>query len=183
MQEIRNKALSSRRALSVEQRDTESEIICNRVVHSREFRSAKLIACYLPTHDEVDTRKIIARSWSMKKRVFVPVVREHAQMSFREIHPDTPMRRNQYAIWEPETGEFVSARALDIVVAPTVAFDSNRHRIGMGGGYYDRCFAFLRHRKCWLKPKLFGIAFDCQKIENISPNPWDIRLYRVISSS
>jgi len=182
MQELRDKALNLRRTMSAEQRETESEIICERVIRSREFQSARLLACYLPTASEVDTRKIIARSWRMNKRVFVPVVREHAQMMFREIDPNTPLRRNRYAIWEPETGATISPRALDLVIAPTVAFDKNRHRIGMGGGYYDRCFAFLRPRKHWLKPKLLGIAFDCQKIENISPNPWDIRLYRVISS-
>ncbi|MCH9694367.1 MAG: 5-formyltetrahydrofolate cyclo-ligase [Gammaproteobacteria bacterium] len=183
MQKLREKALGSRRAMTARQRETESSAICARVIHSREFISAQLIACYLPTPDEVDTREIIDRSWRMNKRVFVPVVRDNAQMLFREILPDTSMRKNKFAIWEPESGNFVSPRALDIVITPTVAFDQHRNRIGMGGGYYDRCFAFLRHRKHWLKPKLFGIAYACQEIENISPNPWDIRLYRVISGS
>jgi 5-formyltetrahydrofolate cyclo-ligase len=51
----------------------------------------------------------------------------------------------------------------------------------MGGGYFDRCFHFLKHRRKWLRPKLLGIAFDCQKVEKIVSNPWDIPLYQVIT--
>jgi 5-formyltetrahydrofolate cyclo-ligase len=53
----------------------------------------------------------------------------------------------------------------------------------MGGGYFDRYFSFLRHRQHWLHPKLIGVAFDCQKVEEIPANPWDIPLYSVITES
>ena len=131
--------------------------------------------------DEVDTRPIIARAWRANKRVFVPVTHCSGEMFFREIRTDTTLQRNQMSIWEPVTGEIVAPRALQIVVTPTVAFDRNFNRIGMGGGFYDRCFAFLRHRKHWLRPKLMGVAFKCQEVEKISPNAWDIRLYRIFT--
>ncbi len=133
--------------------------------------------------DEVDTRPIIARAWRANKRVFVPVTRRSGEMFFREIRTDTTLQRNQMSIWEPVTGEIVAPRALQVVVTPTVAFDRNFNRIGMGGGFYDRCFAFLRHRKHWLRPKLMGVAFKCQEVEKISPNAWDIRLYRVFTEA
>ena len=183
MRKLREKSLRARRGLGVESRAAASTIICDRVTNSREFRSATNIACYIPLQDEVDTRPIIARAWRANKRVFVPVTLHSGEMFFREIRTDTTLLRNRMSIWEPATGEIVTPRFLQLVVTPTVAFDRDCNRIGMGGGYYDRCFAFLRHRKYWLKPKLMGVAFKCQEVEKISPNAWDIRLYRIITEA
>jgi 5-formyltetrahydrofolate cyclo-ligase len=176
MNEFRRKALRARREMNAEDRAIASKIICDKVTNSRAFMSAKLVACYLPMSDEVDTRLIIERGWRANKRIFVPITHDNGKMFFREIRPDTTLHRNRMAIWEPQSGSFISPRQLQLVVTPTVAFDTSNHRIGMGGGYYDRCFSFLRYRRHWIKPKLFGVAFDCQRIEKISPNTWDVRL-------
>lgn len=132
-------------------------------------------------HDEVATDDIFLRSWDLGKRVFAPLILTDRQMVFREVLRETTLKKNTFGVWEPTSGEFIDPRALDIVVTPVVAFDSQRNRIGMGGGYFDRCFSFLQHREKWLRPKLVGVAFDCQKIKQIAPNPWDIRLYRTFS--
>ncbi len=183
MHKLRRQALRARREMNTEDRAIASQIICDRVTSSRDFLSASLIACYLPMRDEVDTRSIIERAWRANKRIFVPVTRNNGEMFFREIQPDTTLYRNQMAIWEPASGEFIAPRVLQLVVTPTVAFDEFNHRIGMGGGYYDRCFSYLRHRKHWLKPKLQGVAFQCQQVDRISPNTWDVRLYRIFRES
>ena len=181
MNKLRSKSLRARREMNVVDRAVASQIICNKVTRSREFSAAEFIACYLPMRDEVDTHLVIERGWRANKRIFVPITRNNGEMFFREIRPDTPLVRNSMSIWEPDLGEVISPRELQLVITPTVAFDSENHRIGMGGGYYDRCFSFLRHRKLWFKPKLIGVAFNCQKVEKISPNTWDIRLYRTLS--
>jgi 5-formyltetrahydrofolate cyclo-ligase len=183
MQNIRRQALLARRNMSVKNRAAASEIICKKVIETKSFSSAKIVACYLPMNDEVDTELIIERGWCANKRIFVPIMRNKGEMFFREIRPDTTLLRNKMSIWEPTSGEIISPRALQLVVTPTVAFDANNNRVGMGGGYYDRYFSFLRHRKIWIKPKLFGVAFQCQKAHKITPNPWDIRLYKTFSES
>ena len=139
------------------------------------------IGCYLPTRDEVQVDRIIARAWRAKKRVFVPVTDNHWVMNFCELKADTVLIRNDFGIWEPSTGPFINARYLNIVIVPVVAYDSMNHRIGMGGGYYDRCFRFLKNRRKWLTPKLIGVAFECQKAKEIVPRLWDIPLYKVVS--
>lgn len=181
MRTLRKKALQARRAMSNEERQIASRKICAKVTSSREFRAAKLIACYLPMKDEVDTRIIIERAWCANKRIFVPITQSNGEMFFREIRPNTSLIRNRMGIWEPVSGSEISPRDFQLVITPLVAYDKQRNRIGMGGGYYDRAFKHLRYRKHWLKPKLLGIAFSCQKAEEISPNSWDIRLYRIIS--
>jgi len=151
------------------------------VCEQPEFYASKLVGCYLPMQDEVDTGEIIERAWRAKKRIFVPILRGNAQMVFCEIEPESELEKNRFGIWEPVRGLLLDARRLDIVITPTVVFDDECHRIGMGSAYYDRCFAHLRNRRQWIRPKLIGVAFDCQKVEKIAPNPWDIPLYAVIS--
>jgi 5-formyltetrahydrofolate cyclo-ligase len=180
MKDLRTEALRKRREMHHYARAESSTLICQRVIRSRVFLSSHTVACYLPMRDEVDTREIIERAWRANKRIFVPVLRKHQKMSFREIHPESTLERNSFGIWEPTTGDYACPRNLDLVIVPTVAFDRQNNRIGMGGGYFDRCFSFLRHRKYWFRPKLVGVAFKCQEIEKISPNTWDIRLYSVI---
>ena len=182
-QSLRSDALRKRRELSDAERATASAVICQRVCELPEYYSSETIACYLPMHDEVDTRAIIERAWRANKRVFVPVLRGPAQMVFCQITPESELEQNRFGVWEPTRGLLIDARQLDIVVTPTVVFDNDRNRIGMGSAYYDRCFAHLRHRTNWIRPKLVGVAFKCQKVEEISPNPWDIRLYRIITES
>lgn len=169
--------------MNVEQRAQASKIICEKVIRSSSFSAAKLVACFLPMPDEVDTRSIIERAWCANKRIFIPITRAKGKMFFREICPDTTLVRNPMSIWEPVSGDIIAARKLQLVVTPLVAYDRFNHRIGMGGGYYDRAFSFLRHRKHWFEAKLFGVAFKCQEVEKITANPWDIRLYRTFSES
>jgi 5-formyltetrahydrofolate cyclo-ligase len=180
---LRKSALKARRALTDEQRDNASAIICDSIIHSHEFMSCKTLACYLPAYGEVDPTSIISRAWRAKKRVFAPVTDSGGAMFFRQITPDTELTLSQFGLWEPESGSYITARALDVVITPVVAFDDQCNRIGMGGGYFDRCFHFLKQRRKWLRPKLIGIAFDCQKVEKMAPNPWDIPLYRIVSES
>ena len=157
--------------------------ICERIVRSHEFRSCKNLGAYLPMRDEVDPTLIIERAWRAQKRVFVPVTDTHGVMNFCEIEPDSVVTRNRYGLWEPLSGVMIDSRNLDCVITPVVAFDNHKHRIGMGSGYYDRCFHFLKNRRKWLKPKLIGVAFECQRTTRILPNSWDVPLYCVVTNA
>ena len=179
----RRSGLAARRALDTAARQEASGRICARVVRSHEFRSCSLLGCYLPTPDEVDATLIIERAWRAQKRVFVPVTDAHGVMNFCEITPHTIVTRNTFGIWEPLSGLMANARDLDVVITPVAAFDDHKHRIGMGGGYYDRCFHFLKNRRKWLRPKLIGVAFSCQQVPAIVPDRWDISMYAVVTEA
>lgn len=180
---LRVKCRRARASLTIDTRQAASARICDTVIRSGFFRRSRHVACYLPSDEEVDTWPIIARAFDMGKQVSAPVLRKNGSMRFCEFTADTGLSYNQYGLLEPQDGDFVDPHRLDIVITPLVAFDACRNRIGMGSGYFDRAFSFLRTRRNWFRPKLIGVAFDCQRVEKIAPNPWDIALFRVITES
>lgn len=180
---LRQSGRAARAGLGEEARDSASRQIADKVVRSSWFRRSKLVACYLPVEGEVDTWPLIDRAWRMKKRIFAPVIGKKFTMQFREVDADSTLKTNRYGLQEPLDGEPVELRSLDIVLTPVVAFDDDGNRIGMGGGYFDRAFSFLKHRQFLIHPKLIGLAFSCQRVEKITPNPWDIRLFRLVDES
>jgi 5-formyltetrahydrofolate cyclo-ligase len=183
MKNLRIDARKARRSMTASERARASRRISERFLNSRYFLSSETIACYVSTWDEVDTTAIIERAWCAKKRVFLPVTTAHGRMFFRETMPGTDLARNYFGLWEPVSGTLIDACDLDVVVTPLVAFDARMNRVGMGGGYFDRTFAFLAGRAHWLRPKLIGVAFECQKVQKIARNPWDIPVFRVFTEA
>jgi 5-formyltetrahydrofolate cyclo-ligase len=180
---LRREARAARAELSADEREKASNKIADTVIRSSWFRRSKFVACYLSTQEEVDTWLLIDRAWRMKKRVFAPIIKKNFVMEFCELTAESELVFNQYGLPEPQDGEIIAPRALDIVITPVVAFDADGNRIGMGGGYFDRAFSFLANRHFLFHPKLIGLAFSCQRVEKITPNPWDIRVFRVIDES
>ena len=181
--ELRRDRLRARMELPSDRRDSASGIIAEKVIHSALFRRSRLIGCYLSLAEEVDTWRIISRAWRTKKRIFAPVTARNRMLVFRELTPESDLIVDDYGLTMPASGEEIAARKLDLVLTPLVAFDENCQRIGMGGGYYDRTFSFLRGRRLLLKPKLLGLAFACQEVPVVAANPWDIRLFSVVTES
>jgi 5-formyltetrahydrofolate cyclo-ligase len=70
---------------------------------------------------------------------------------------------------------------MQFVVAPLVGFDANGHRLGMGGGWYDRSFAFRRTQPA--PPWLVGAAFAVQQVESVMPEDWDMPLDALCSDT
>ncbi len=180
---LRAQARRDRSKLTDDDRDFASLVICETVVRQSYFQRARLIAAYLPTADEVNTWPLIERAWRMKKRIFAPVVEKNRLLRFREIEPRSDLRRNRFGLLEPSGGSSIPAFRLDVVFTPVVAFDARCNRIGMGGGYFDRTFSFQNTRVAFARPKLVGLAFDCQRVEQIPASPWDIRLFQIVSEA
>ncbi len=62
-------------------------------------------------------------------------------------------------------------------------FDKNKNQIGMSGGLYDQTLAFKKRQKMMQNSKLCGLAFDCQHVEKINTQEWDVPLDLVITPS
>jgi 5-formyltetrahydrofolate cyclo-ligase len=104
-------------------------------------------------------------------------------MSFAEIQSSSTLINNFFGIMEPKLGARIDARELDLVLTPLVAFDDHGVRVGVGRGYYDRCFRFLRHRTHWRRPKLLGVAYELQHVPPLIPSSWDVPLWGVVTET
>lgn len=181
--DLRVAARRARAAMSLQARDLASMHICASIAAQSFFQRASALAIYLPGNNEVSCWPLIERGWRMKKRIFAPVVKKNSLLEFCELRQNAPLRRNKYQIPEPVDGQSIDARRLDLVIVPLLAFDPSGNRLGMGGGYYDRAFSFVKSRRRFAKPKLVGAAFNCQRFANIPASPWDIPLFQVITES
>lgn len=116
------------------------------------------------------------------REFYVPVI-TRTEMAFALVRADTLLTPNFYGIDEPARPELIDPRSLDLVLTPLVAFDNAGTRVGVGAGYYDRCFAFLRQRRVWFRPKLLGVAYELQRIDSIKANPWDVPLWGAVTEN
>lgn len=140
------------------------------------FRRARRIALFLAFDGEPDISRLIRPD--QPREYFAPVIAA-GEMHFAAI--GARFELNQYGIPEPRPVELIDPRSLDLVLTPLVAFDDAGNRLGMGAGYYDRCFAFLGQRTSWFSPKLIGVGYSVQRVDPISAAPWDIPLWGVVT--
>jgi 5-formyltetrahydrofolate cyclo-ligase len=150
-------------------------------------KRASRVAAYLPADGEFDPAPLVAHARARGCRLYVPVLTAlHGRMLFGPLDaPPQAWRVNRYGLREPGAMASLLCRPqdLDLVLAPLVAFDAAGHRLGMGGGYYDRAFAFLRQRGTWRSTRLLGLAFDVQQAAAIEAAPWDVPLWGVLTES
>jgi 5-formyltetrahydrofolate cyclo-ligase len=182
---LRQKLRARRRALSAEEQKQAASHLAANVTGTRLFLASRRIACYLPNDGEIDTHPILAHIRRMRKDCYLPVLSRlsHDRLWFARMDTDTDLASNRFGIPEPvvPARDLVRAQELDLILMPLVGFDDQGHRLGMGGGYYDRSLEFLRHRHHWRKPHLLGIAYDFQRVNGLTADPWDIPLAGVIT--
>jgi 5-formyltetrahydrofolate cyclo-ligase len=186
-QQIRQRIRALRRGLSQSEQRRHARALARNLERTPAYRRAKRIAFYLAADGEIDPGLALKRALRAGKRCYLPVLRKRRQRSlwFVAYHRRTRLQRNRFGIAEPSLKhrERVAPMGLHIIVMPLVAFDAAGHRLGMGGGFYDRTLSYLRRRQHWKAPKLLGAAHELQRTEPIVPEPWDIPLDLVVTEA
>ena len=177
---LRRRIRQRRRALSGAQRQAAQQQAACRLRRLSPLWRARSVAIYLAVDGEADPAAIAAGALARGQRIYAPVL-HGPTLRFARLTGETPLRRNRYGILEPATADCIDPRRLDVVLTPLVAFDDSGTRIGMGGGYYDRCFSFLKQRVRWVRPKLVGLAYEFQRLRTVSRSAWDIPLWAAVT--
>lgn len=154
--------------------------ICRNIEKLGVYRHARAVAFYLNFDGEPSITQLPTRACGRNKSFFAPVL-GRSGMRFHAVGEHADLRSNWFGIREPQVADRIDTRRLDLVLTPLVAFDRVGNRLGMGAGYYDRHFAFLRHRAHWLRPKLVGIAYSVQEIELLPRDAWDVPLWAIVT--
>lgn len=143
---------------------------------------ARRIACYVAVGGEVDCAPVMAEARQRGVTVHLPVLHGNA-LVFAAWDPDAGLLANRFGIPEPAggAGRWLRATELDVVLAPLVAFDARGHRLGMGGGYYDRTLGFRRSRGAWRRPRIVGLAYEFQCVASLPRASWDVPLDAAIT--
>jgi 5-formyltetrahydrofolate cyclo-ligase len=181
---LRKRLRVLRGELDAERRAAAERAIHERVVDLPVFRQARRIAGYLASRGEVDPAPILETALSLGKSIYLPVLTGRGRpMRFAPYRPGETLIPNWLGILEPDVppDRLIQPQQLDLALTPLVGFDVTGQRLGMGGGYYDRSFAFLSGPDRPDRPRLIGLAHELQKVPRLPFRPWDIPLDAVVT--
>ncbi len=178
--DLRRKIRRQRRAISEEAQKNLAQKLSEQLRSAELIQQATKVGLYLSHDGEIDPSEFMHWAWGESKMCYLPVLNEQPDqaMTFAPITQHSQFAPNRFHIPEPIVAaeEHLSARDLELILLPLVAFDPSGNRLGMGGGYYDRTLAFTRQQPYHQRPLLIGLAHEFQRVSHIEPAPWDIPL-------
>ena len=179
--ELRKRNRDLRAGLDAESLELAGRKLGERICILPEYEQAERIAAYFAVNGEISLDFVIDQALAQGKQIYLPNL-DQKTLRFSPYFRQQKMRINKFKLPEPDVSddEMLAPTSLDLVLAPLVAFDPAGNRIGMGGGFYDRSFAFRRESSS-VKPLLIGVAHELQKVDQLEPEPWDVRLDKVVT--
>ena len=174
---LRREIGAKKRALTPEQIETRSSILADRLYKTPQYRDCGSLYAYLSFNQEVRTNPIIERAWADGKRVAVPKVVGDEMIfiwidSFENMAP-----QGAYGITEPIENGPVADDETALILMPGLAFDPLGHRVGYGGGFYDRYLAAQPHHPT------VALCYDFQMFDHLDVDDYDVPVDVIITDS
>ncbi len=176
---IRQRIIRQRNRRSSQELRNKSALIEHRLFEIQGFQQASSVMFYLSFRNEVYTPLMIRRAMLAGKRVAVPVVRrDEGQLLISELHDmDNELHQAGFGILEPKP-QFIrplSLQQVEAVVLPGVAFDERGHRLGYGGGHYDKLLQLVNEQL------LLGLAYEFQIVSSLPQLTHDVRVHNLVT--
>ncbi len=172
-QELRRRIREQKRAMTAEQIEEKSARLGEYFASSELYRQARTIYGYMPYNQEVRTVPMLERALREGKRVAIPKCYGD-EMRFIYIDDLTKVEKGYANIPEPIADEPIADDETALVLMPGLAFDPQGHRIGYGGGFYDRFLAKEPNH-----PTL-ALCYDFQMLEQLETEEFDIPVDAVL---
>lgn len=172
-QELRQAIRARKRAMTEEDILRRSEILAEKFARSDAYQAAKTIYGYLPYNQEVRTVPMLRRALEEGKRVAVPKVYGD-DMKFIYLDDLSQVAKGYAGIPEPVADGPVAQDETALVLMPGLAFDRAGHRIGYGGGFYDKFLAREPHHPT------VALCYDFQVMDRLETEEFDIPVDLVI---
>ena len=154
-------------------RALEEEVVQAAIQADPAWRAARRILLYKAVPPEFSVVGLTLAAWREGKRTLFPRIAGPGALSLHEVTSWGELRPGKHGIPEPDPGRpTVDPAAVDLAIVPGVAWDAEGHRLGRGGGYYDRLIP------CLAGPS-WGVGFDCQWAQRVPRAEWDARVAKV----
>ena len=171
--ELRRSIRERKRAMTEEEIVSRSEKLAELFIASEAYRSAKTIYGYLPYNQEVRTVAMLEQALKDGKRVAVPKIYGD-EMRFIYLSDVNQVETGYAGIPEPIADEPIAADPTALVLMPGLAFDKEGHRIGYGGGFYDK---FLNAEP---NHPTVALCYAFQMVEELPTEEFDVPVDRVL---
>ena len=172
-QELRKAIREKKRAMSPEEIEGKSRVLTEKFLRSEAYRAAKTVYGYLPYNQEVRTVALLEQALRDGKRVAVPKCYGD-EMRFIWMEDLSKVEKGYAGIPEPVEDGPVADDNTALVLMPGLAFDPQGHRIGYGGGFYDRFLADEPDH-----PTL-ALCYDFQMLDHLETEEFDIPVDAVL---
>lgn len=170
---LRSEIRAKKRAMTAQEIEEKSAALAKAFYETPEYKEAKTIYGYLPYNQEVRTTRMLSRALADGKRVAVPKVYGDT-MKFILLSDLTQVAKGYAGIPEPVADGPVAADPTALVLMPGLAFDPEGHRLGYGGGFYDKFLAAEPDH-----PTL-ALCYDFQMLPHLDAEHYDIPVDRVL---
>jgi len=175
--ELRARLRAERAALAPQQRIAAAQSLHATLEQLPEFLVDTRVAGYWAVGGEMPLLALLGPLRARAQRYHLPVIGVDNTLRFAPWQAGAPVQANRYGIPEPESAaDLVAPEAMELVLVPLLGFDRRGNRLGMGAGYYNRGFAFLRDAVRPAQPLLVGIGYHFQEVAALPSEPWDVRL-------
>ena len=171
-QELRRAIRQQKQAMAPEDIAARSDNLRRRVLETDAYRQAKTIYCYLPFNQEVDTLPLLRQALLDGKQAALPKC-YGKEIRFILTDDLSRIRYSPFGAPEPVDDAPIASDETALVIVPGLVFDESGHRIGYGGGYYDR---FLSREP---NHPTIALCFDFQLVPHLEPDPHDIPVQTV----
>jgi len=179
--QLRREILEKLHNIPKEEKRKKVKILKDKLFSLNEFKKAKCVMFYVSKHYEIDTHGMIDESLAMGKRVLVPItLKEERMLKASELRDrEKELIKGHYGIHQPHEDHIrpVPLEEVNLMVIPALAFDKGGHRLGHGGGYYDR---FLERAPSSVMK--VGLAFAFQLVDKLPTHDKDVPVDKVIVS-
>ncbi len=162
--------LKLRQGLCPDEVSEKSGAIRERLWTLESLANASTVLTYVSSKDnEVDTLEIIRTLLSRERRVLVPVVQPGRQLAWSRLERLDVLAPSRFGVLEPvsEAQNFVEVPEGAVCLVPGIVFTRSGHRIGYGGGYFDRFLPSFGGAS-------IGLAFEVQLSEEWMPDAYDV---------
>ena len=175
--EIRAEVKKRRREADEETLHEKSLQILDRFRQIAAYRDASLLLAYVDAKREVETRLLMRGAWNDGKKVAAPRVDGNGIMHFYYLHSLEDLEPGAFGIMEPRTECPLCEPEKGLLLMPGVAFDEQCHRVGYGGGYYDR---YLEKHPGLIH---IALAFEFQIFPEVPSEEHDIRPEMIVTEN